>query len=433
MMNLHLCFYGFHSASIQLDWVTYKKLWLGVDDVGSKVKERLPQLDLFRAFAIICVIQVHAFSFAAAEQALSSPVHYFYNWMNIFFRIGTSSFIFLSSFVLFYNYYDKPYTRERIGRFYKKRLTYIILPYLLVSCCYFLVVAWYTKELVNLPTMQLLGKLGVQLLTGSAYTHLYFVFISIQFYLLFPLLLWLIQKMGRSKVAVAWIIPVGLAIQWAFFIWNKYDLQLANKGSFAPSYFSFYLLGAAVAVYFDTIKDWLGKSWKAATSRQKIATASLWGGWLLLSIIDVQLYYMLRQRMYVANTYIFELVWNLHLLLSALVLFKAAFAVYRIGTERWIRWLTRLGELSFAIYLFHPAVLLVYRQLRYRLIGETIGTQYFFYILCGSVLALALSWLFTQVCFKLLPFASVFLGNVPASLKKKQTLPAVDRQTSLTP
>lgn len=396
----------------------------------SKMKERLPQLDLFRAFAIFCVIQVHASSFAAAEQALSSPIHYFYNGMNIFFRVGTSSFIFLSSFVLFYNYYSKSYTMERIGRFYKKRLLYIILPYVLVSCCYFFVVSWYTKTLFNLPVTELLGKLGIQLLTGSAYTHLYFVFISIQFYLLFPLLLWLIQKMGRSKVAVAWIIPIGLVLQWGFFVWNKYDLQLVNKGSFAPSYFSFYLLGAAVAVYFDYIKDWLSKGWSDSTKRQKIATASLWGGWLLLSMVDVQLYYMLRQRIYIASTYTFELVWNIHLLLSALVLLHAAFAVYRHASARWLRWLTRLGELSFAIYLFHPVVLLVYRHLRYRLIGEGIGLAYFLYIIGGAILALALSWGFTQFCFKRLPHASVILGNTPASLKKTKPLASVEDQAS---
>jgi surface polysaccharide O-acyltransferase-like enzyme len=69
--------------------------------VSKVVKERLPQLDIFRALAIFSVIQVHASSFAAAEQALNSPVYYFYNWMNIFFKIGTPSFILLSSLVLF--------------------------------------------------------------------------------------------------------------------------------------------------------------------------------------------------------------------------------------------------------------------------------------------------------------------------------------------
>lgn len=402
--------------------------FLGVDDVGSKIKERLPQLDLFRAIAIFCVIQVHSFSFAAAEQALSSPIHYFYNGMNIFFRVGTSSFIFLSSFVLFYNYYSKPYTLKRIGRFYKKRLLYIILPYMLVSCCYFLVVTWYTRELFQLPVTQLLGKLSIQLLTGSAYTHLYFVFLSIQFYLLFPLLLWLIQSMGRSKAAVWWIIPLGLMLQWAFFIWNKYDLHLVNKGSFALSYLSFYLLGAAVAVYFDHMKDWLGKSWSLYTTSQKIATASLWGGWLILSLVDVQLFYMLRQRTYIASTYLFELVWNFHLLLSALVLLHASFVIYRHASARWLRGLTRLGELSFAIYLFHPAVLLVYRQLRLWLIGEQIGRAYFLYIVAGAILALGLSWLFTQFCFKRLPYASVILGNPPASMKKILPLAGAEDQ-----
>ncbi|GJM69780.1 hypothetical protein HMSSN036_19960 [Paenibacillus macerans] len=58
------------------------------------VKERLPQLDIFRAIAIFAVIQVHSSSFAAAEQALTSPIYYFYSWMNIFFKFGTPTFIF---------------------------------------------------------------------------------------------------------------------------------------------------------------------------------------------------------------------------------------------------------------------------------------------------------------------------------------------------
>lgn len=386
----------------------------------SKVKERLPQLDLFRAFAIFCVIQVHASSFAAGWQALDSSAFYFYNWMNIFFRIGTSSFIFLSSFVLFYNYYDKPVSKSLIGRFYKKRLTYIILPYLLVSFCYFLVAVWIQRDFLDHSVTELLQLLGIKLLTGSAYTHLYFIFINIQFYILFPLLLWLIQSLGKSRVAVAWILPAGLAIQWAFFFWNKYQLELPNKGSYAPSYMSFYMLGAVLAIYFDKIKGWLTTGWKQATRLQKVFTLSLWGSWLTMAFFDVQLYYGFRKKLYLPDTTTFELVWNIHLLLSAVVLLKGAFLLYRKGSAFWVKAMTRLGQLSFAIYLFHPFVLLIYRKFRNRLAGEDFSLAYFFFIIGGSVCALVLSWVFVQFCFKRLPFASWFLGNVPDSLKKKK-------------
>ncbi|WP_334073995.1 acyltransferase [Paenibacillus sp. A14] len=402
----------------------------GVDHVQLQAKERLPQLDIFRAFAIFSVIQVHATSYAAGWQALGAPGFYFYNWMNIFFRIGTSSFIFLSSFVLFYNYYEKPVNRSLIGRFYKKRLTYIILPYILVSFCYFLVVVWIQKDFLNQSFAQLLQSLGVKLLTGTAYTHLYFIFISIQFYILFPLLLGLVQWMRNKKWAAFWIFPAGLAVQWVFFFWNKYYLELPNKGSYAPSYMSFYMLGAVVAIYFEPIKAWLTTDWKRATSRQKAGTVLLWGSWLILSFIDVQLYYALRTQAYVAGTTTFEFVWNVHLLLSALVLMKAAFLVHRKGSKFWVKALTRLGELSFAIYLFHPVVLLVYRMFRNRLAGDQIAVAYFFFILAGSACTLLLSWVFVHLCFKKLPFAALFLGSVPGALKKRRESPIQDSATS---
>lgn len=383
-----------------------------------KVKERLPQLDLFRAFAIFCVIQVHASSFAAGWQAVESQAYFFYNWMNIFFRIGTSSFIFLSSFVLFYNYVDKPVSRDLIGRFYKKRLTYIILPYLLVSLCYYLAVVVVQRDYLNHSPAELLQSLGFKLLTGSAYTHLYFIFISIQFYILFPLFLWLIQSWKKSRLPVAWIFPIGLAVQWAFYFWNKYNLHLPNKGSYAPSYMSFYMLGAVIAVYFDQIKGWLTTDWRDSGKTQKACSVLLWASWLIFALVDVQLYYLYRTGAYTATTTVFEVIWNIHLLLSAMVLMKLAFLVYRKGSAFWIKALTRLGELSFAIYLFHPVILLVYRRFRDFLAGADFSVAYFFFIIGGSALALFGSWIFAQFCFKRLPFASLFLGNVPASLKK---------------
>ncbi|GJM69781.1 hypothetical protein HMSSN036_19970 [Paenibacillus macerans] len=88
-----------------------------------------------------------------------------------------------------------------------------------------------------------LQKLIKGLLTGTSYTHLYFVFISIQFYILFPLLLWLFKSFRNNKVLIALILPAGLAIQWAFVFLNKYQLHLPNKGSYAPTYMAYYFMG----------------------------------------------------------------------------------------------------------------------------------------------------------------------------------------------
>ncbi|MEF2969153.1 acyltransferase [Paenibacillus sp. M1] len=385
---------------------------------GYQVKERLPQLELFRAFAIFSVIQVHASSTAAAEQALNSPIYYFYNWMNMFFKIGTTSFLFLSAFVLFYNYFGKPVDRNLIGRFYKKRVVSILIPYVLVSCCYYLFLAWQRNALLNEPILEQLRLLGTQLLTGTAYTHLYYILILIQFYVLFPFLLWLIRLIRNSRIGMALVLPIALLLQWAFYFLNKYELHLSNKGSYAVAYMSIYMAGALAAIYFDRIKGWLTSGWSGLTQRGKFAALSLWGSWLAVTFYHVQLWYDYRQGIHAASTLWFEIVWNVHMLLSALVLLKAAFLIHRKGPAFWVKALTRMGELSFGIYLFHPIVLREYRFIRYRVAYPPESMMYLLYILGGSLSALFLSWIFVQFCYKRLPFASLFLGNVPGSFKK---------------
>ncbi|MNW39496.1 Acyltransferase family protein [compost metagenome] len=389
-------------------------------------KERLPQLDLFRAFAILGVIQVHATSNAAAGQALNSSIYYFYNWWNIFSRMGTTSFIFLSAFVLFYNYYDRPLNREMIGRFYKKRLTFIIIPYILVSICYFTLLALQRGDFVNNSKMYELQSLGMKLLTGTAYTHLYFIFISIQFYILFPLILWIIQKLRNRTTWQVMIIPIGIALQLGFYFLNKYELHISNKGSYAISYIGYYLMGAIIAVFFDRIKGWLNSDWRDLSRQSKIWTALLWGVWIVATFIHAQLWYSFRLGLSRPSTTLFEIVWEIQTLLVALVLLRLSFVVYRKGSAFWIKALTRIGELSFGIYLFHPVVLMYYRNFTGGNGMSGDSPLYLLYIVGGVICVLLVSWVFVQYCFKWFPLSTWFLGSKPSSLKK----PVKDGSTS---
>lgn len=370
-------------------------------------RERLPELDLYRAFAILGVIHVHASSFAAAGQASSSPYYYLINLMNIFFKYGTPCFIFLSSFVLFYNYYGTPVHRGLLSRFYKKRLLYIIVPYIIASLCYFAVVQiFYVTEHPSIPA--LLKIFALDLATGTAYTHLYFVFINLQFYLLFPLALWLFQ---RFRKLVAWAVPIGLAIEWGFVLWNKYVLVLQNKGSFAPSYMSYYLLGLFLAVHFDKLRPWLTTAFARQTPALRVATLAVWGSWLTAALIHVQLYHNGRAYSQWVNSLWYEAFWNLHTLLSVLVLLQAAFWVHRGARAAVVGFLSRLGGLSFAIYLLHPVFLLGYRRLRYSIAPESL--TYLIWMWAAVPVCLFLAWALAASTFRWVPGAEYLLGNRP--------------------
>lgn len=372
-------------------------------------KERLPQLDIFRALAILGVLHVHATSYAAGIQAMESPYYWILNFVNIFFKFGTPSFIFLSSFVLFYNYYDRPIDRGMIRRFYGKRMSYILLPYFIISLGYFVLAQTVNGELY-LPITEQLQFFLYRLLTGSNYTHLYFVFISIQFYILFPFLLKMFQS---SRWLVRWAIPVGLVLQWAFIFMNKFEWQIVNKGSLSISYLAYYFMGAFVAVYFDRFKVWLNASWAELSATLRWRTILLWGSWLTVSIIHVLLWLYARRDGVWVDTLWYELLWNAHTMLSALVLLHSAFRLYARANKAVVTFLIRMGEASFAIYLIHPLVLAVYRRFRYHIPIDSF--TYVVWIAGGLVVALFLTWLMVAFGFRYVPFVRIFLGSVPRS------------------
>lgn len=381
-------------------------------------RERLPELDLFRAFAILGVIHVHATSYAAGVQAVESPYYYFFNWVNIFFKFGTPCFIFLSSFVLFYNYFGRPVNGRLISRFYSKRLLYIVIPYLVASVCYYIVSQAVNGNLGQ-PAGWHLAKLGRGLATGTAYTHLYFVFINVQFYLLFPLLLLLFRRWPKL---VLWALPLGLAIEWAFALWNKYDLNLKDKASYAPTYMSYYMLGLVLAVYFDSFKEWLNRDLRSQPRFRKLAIAGIWLGWFAVAMIHVQLYHNGRAYGKWVGTLWYELLWNAHSLLSVFVLFHAAYWVYRKASPVVVAVLARIGALSFAIYLLHPVFLIVYRRFRYTIPIESL--TYAAWIWFGAPLCLLLAWFTAASVYRWVPGSSFLLGGKPASPAKRAGLPA---------
>lgn len=377
-------------------------------------KERLPQLDIYRALAILGVLHVHATSFATVD-AIDSRFYYIINFLNIFFKYGTPSFIFLSSFVLFYNYYDRPLTKSLITNFYKKRLLYILLPYLLISIGYFFV-RMYQNGMLN-SSFDLSAQLPVffeRLAKGQNYTHLYFVFISLQFYILFPVFLKLLKS---SKFLVRWAVPIGFLLQWGFIVWNKYELHYATKGSLAISYIAYYMLGAYLAINYDKYKVWLTSAWKKQTSRQKSATIALWGGWLLLALTHVQIWYNTRLHGAKYDSLLYEFLWNIHTVFSAIVLMQAANWLYNSGWKKIIAVLTRIGELSFAIYLVHPLWLAFYRLYDFNL--NPVTDDYLIWIYCGMLSALIVSGLVVQFIMKYIPGSWMLLGSVPRSLKPK--------------
>lgn len=310
-------------------------------------RERLDQIGIVRAIAILGVLFVHSTSFITVELPTVSRSYPFYNFLNIFFKYGTPTFIFLSSFVLFYNYANREITKKMLLNFYKKRFLYIVIPYLIFSVFYFsLTVHLYYDYTLS----QALSIFTEKVLTGKAYTHLYFVFISIQLYLLFPLVLYLAQKF---KWFSKYSIIIGLIIQWAFVLLNKYYFQIEFKGSISLSYMSYYFLGIYLGMYFEQYREFL------KTKKRHIITAL----WLITGFAYVYVMYLTRVGLGSYDSMVYEFLWNAYTYFAAVFIFGFAFTVYDKLNGKLRKALLYLGDVSFGVYLIHPFFLLYYRML----------------------------------------------------------------------
>ncbi|REK74958.1 acyltransferase [Paenibacillus paeoniae] len=360
---------------------------------------RLSEIDLVRAIAIIGVLAVHATSFSTIEMLAYPNSYSIYNFINIFLKFGTPVFIFLSSFVLFFNYYRRPMSKEMILSFYKKRLIHIIIPYLVFSTIYYLLVI-VTRDPTALPP-NLLYDFTAKLMTGDAYSHLYFVFISIQFYLLFPLVLWSLQRWPRY---MPWIIPLGLLLQWLFVGLNEW-LDIQRASSWALSYISFYMLGAYWGIRYPAIQKWTVNRQAAVSAMRKWALAAFWCLWLIAGLWHVGVWLDLRIHATVRPTYVYTLLWNIYTMLSGLLfLWAASRLIHSITPNRfWLTKMRELGALSFGIYLIHPLFLAAYRQLRPADASEMLLHLWY---AGGFLLALGGSWLTVRLAHRFLPAVS---------------------------
>jgi len=374
-------------------------------------KDHIPEIQLVRAMAILGVLTVHASANATVDM-INSGYYPFYNFINIFMKFGTPTFIFLSSFVLFYNYYSRPIDGKLIAGFYKKRLLYIIVPYTVFSLIYYFGIPW----LNDTPrfTAEAFRSFWDDLLVGKAFAHLYFVFISIQFYLLFPILLWLTKK---RPALVHWLIPFGFIVQYGFVLINLYSWKFSNKGSWSLSYFSFFFFGAALGVYYPKIKNWIVISRQNATPLRITVWTAIWAAWLASALSYVAIYYYARTFGTIFDPLLYEILWGLQAFFAALVLFQASFILYRKLPGFVTKPLYSIGQYSFGIYLVHLLFLFIYTKY-----VPTYGITWkaHLYYLGGWLFMLIASWLTVALTARFIPIGWIWFGKLPRPANKER-------------
>ena len=330
---------------------------------GMKRKSEITFLNLLLCLMVI-FIHVSSESVSALD-ANGVPLHLISVLLWRLSLIVVPGFIALSGVKLFLKYKN---TEFHALSFYKSRFVTILIPYLLWTTAYY-VYYCIVKEDMSFTW----GKLIFCLYSGEIGGHLYFVIALLQFYLLFPLFLFLFKRISPGvmlSVALLFQLILGDSLPFLvdFFVRDYYFI-------YADRIFTRYLFwwtaGCYIGLYYDQFCAALKKNTPAL-------------GAVFLAALGLELFsFVAKYRC----AYRFPMEDTIHMLYTL----TALLILYRIGFElRKTRWLNSkfvglADRSSFYVYLSHCMLLMeVTRLLDARGItapalryGVKIGVVYF--------------------------------------------------------
>ena len=292
-----------------------------------------------RVLTVLSVIVVHSLSILVPEDAGAA------GGLLSVFHSSREVFLLLSALVLTYTTGDSAVEPRR---FWRRRFPLIAAPYVTWTVIYFL-----TDGDVRSPGYTL-SRLGVDLLTGRARYHLYFVLLTFQLYLVFPWLIrWVRARDGRllrsAAVALALQLAFTAVVHWSIPVPAPLSWLAARPDSWLPSYELYVFGGIALGLHLGEATAWCSRH---ARGLAALAVASVAG----------------TEALYTASIHLLGTtpVGASAVFQPSVVVESVAIGAAELGLCH--RWAARAGsgalrrvaqgaDISFGIYLLHPLIL----------------------------------------------------------------------------
>lgn len=321
-------------------------------------RKEIKELYYIRAIAAMGILIIHATGGFAVSSEFGSKAMYLGIFLNQFFRFGSPIFMMVSGLVLFYNY--RSMDEFDTARFYKKKIKFIIVPYVIWSIIYFL----YNSYIGKLPiTGQSLLNLGRNILLGESFAHLYFIFLIFQFYIILPLLIKYLAKPMKEKpfkVFTFFFIFQGIILLYGYYFkdpnatgilrkFNQYYWKTLISWSF------YFMMGGLIGMHYDKVVNFIEKNLK-----------------------KILIGYIIITSFYVGQVYYNIWIHGGRDYYGKFGSIRPHTMLYAIFTMPVLIWLTRrmvgkysslknFGTYSFGIYFSHPLIL---EEIKRRLIGN---------------------------------------------------------------
>jgi peptidoglycan/LPS O-acetylase OafA/YrhL len=362
-----------------------------------KAAVHLYEIDVVRILTFACVIGVHVTSHTVASTDV--PLYGLLTLLHFTREV----FFALSSFVLIYSYLRKPVP---LRKFWPRRFLLVGVPYVVWSAIYF----W--SSTLRSPSgtfLDMLGRFMIHLLEGTAWYHLYFLLVTMQVYLLVPVIVWLIRKTRGHHTLLLVISGIVQLILLSIYMYRpQWSPWSTYNGQFFFSYQFFIILGAVCADHQKVLLDWV------RTHRRLIALITGLAAVLTIGVFLLQ--WALGLKLYQAGTPLqpIEMLWAVAVGLGFLAI--GSFWAERRRPGGPLAKAVEFGsDRSFGIFLSHPYVLWVLMWVGNDWLEKTVPTPWL--TLVAYILVLAGATLIADIARRT-PLSLPLTGR-PFTRKKK--------------
>jgi peptidoglycan/LPS O-acetylase OafA/YrhL len=307
-------------------------------DVPRPKRKHLYEIDIVRILTFACVIAVHVTSHTVA------PTDLLLNGLLALVHFTREVFFALTGFVLVYSYLNHPVPMRK---FWPKRFLLVGVPYLVWSAIY-VVLPWLHTPVGN--AWSLIPLYIHDVLFGTAYYHLYFLLITMQVYLLFPVLMWLIRKTRGHHILVLSISFAGQLLITGLDMYRPGSLHWINGYDTVINYQGFIILGAVAADHSTAFLSWV------RSHRRLIGLITLTTGAAMIAVYLIGIHAGYTPGHAGAPVQPMIMVWSIGVGLGFLAL-GTLWADRRKAGTHFARGVDLASDRSFGIFLSHPIVL----------------------------------------------------------------------------
>ncbi|MBZ4668401.1 MAG: acyltransferase 3 [Defluviitaleaceae bacterium] len=312
---------------------------------GKSVKKQwIPEIQAMRGILILCVVLIHVLYIPISRFDLATMIYGIYYGFNRVIQFAVPGFILIASILITYNLEQE---KMNVLKFYKRKIHTIVMPYLFWSIVYIL--CRYFVGAIEYEQLISVSDWAFWILFGKSYSHLYFMSVIIQVYLLAPVLIKFIKKVKKNLLVT---FLIGTAMQIIFYWINKFYIY---------KIFPY----PATLFYWHFIIIWLGL-WIGFNYHQCFQIVDKYFRiiifiWIFSMAFYIKMCFDIELGKPI-NTFIYQMIWYIYVFLASIIILRISRLIDLKGKSIKVLF-NKMGKYSFSIYLIHPFVVTVIKDI----------------------------------------------------------------------